>query len=224
MTKINLLEKMTERRANISALVDQIIKESDGIEKLVVALQVEQGAKKYAYEKALRLISERRPELIYPYFDVFCRLLDSGNNFLKWGAIRTIANLTAVDAGNKFNAIFQKYFSPIAGPTMITAANIMGSAAVITAAKPMLVDSITNEILKVEKAKYQAKGRPSPECRNVAIGHAINALDKFFNMVSDKPAVISFVKRQLKNTRKPVAKKAENFIRKYTHCDSNIKD
>jgi len=215
MTKTNLLEKLTERNSDIAKLADQIIEESQWIEKLVGALQVEQNTKKYTYEKVLRLISEKRPELIYPHFDVFSSLLDHENNFLKWGAVRTIANLTVVDAGKKFDAIFRKYFSPIIGPNMITAGNIMGSSAVIVASKPALVDYITDEILKVENAKYELKGQLSPECRNVAIGHAIDAFDKFFDRVGNKAAVIKFVKRQLKNTRKPVAKRAERFIRRY---------
>jgi hypothetical protein len=41
---------------------------------------------------------------------------------------------------------------------MITAANIIGSSAVIVAAKPMLVDSITGEIPKVEKNKMDKRG------------------------------------------------------------------
>ena len=91
----------------------------------------------------------------------------------------------------------------------------MGSSARIALAKPELTERITREILKVEKAKYKRHGKLSPECRNVAIGHAIDSFDKFFEQIENKAAVIAFVKRQLSNTRKPVAKKAERFIRKH---------
>jgi hypothetical protein len=66
----------------------------------------------------------------------------------------------------------------------------------------------------VDKAKFLIKGAPSPECRNVAIGHAIKAFDGFFDKITDKAAVLKFIKRQLNNTRKPVAKKAQQFLRK----------
>jgi hypothetical protein len=164
----------------------------------------------------LRLVSERRPELIYPYFGVFVGLLDSDNSFLKWGAIMTVANLAAVDAEKKFEAIFQKYYAPIPGPAMITAANIIGGSDKIARAKPELTERITREILKVEKGKYKNKGALSPECRNVAIGHAIDTFDKLFEQIDDKAKVIAFVKRQLKNTRKPVVKKAERFLKRIT--------
>ena len=126
-----------------------------------------------------------------------------------------VANLTAVDTEKKFEAIFRKYYAPMPGPAMVTAANIIGSSARIALAKPELTQRIVREILKVEKAKYERKGVPSPECRNVAIGHAIDAFDTFFEQIGDKAAVVGFVKRQLENTRKQVVKKAERFGRKH---------
>jgi hypothetical protein len=152
---------------------------------------------------------------MYPYFGVFVELLDSDNSFLKWGAIIDVANLTVVDSENRFEAVFRKYFDPICGPTMVTAANIIGGSAVIARAKPDLVDLITNEILKVEKAKYLRNRMPSPECRNVAIGQAIDSFDKFYDLIGPKTRVLGFVRRQLKNTRSQVVKKAERFIKKH---------
>ena len=153
---------------------------------------------------------------MYPFFDRFVELLDSKNSFLKWGAIMTVANLTAVDTKNRFKDIFRKYYAPISGPAMVTAANVIGSSANIVCAKPALVDSVTKEILKVEKASYLNKGEPSPECRNVAIGQAIDAFDQFYDRIGPKTKVLNFVKRQLTNTRKQVARKAEQFMSKHS--------
>jgi hypothetical protein len=215
MEKNNILDQVAAKGADLSAMADRLIKDSDQISMLVEALKTEKSAKKFAYEKVLRFISAKQPASIYPYFDFFSNLLDHDNNFLKWGAIITIANLTAADAHKKFEALFPKYFAPISGPTMVTAANIIVSSITIARAKPALTDAITHEMLKVDKAKFLLKGQESPECRNVAIGHAITAFDAFFDKITDKAAVLKFVKRQLKNTRKPVVKKAEQFLRKH---------
>lgn len=217
MAKGNILEQLGQKQVDIEAIVNLVIKKPEEIAELVEALKVEKRAVKFSYEKVLRLVSERRPELVYPYFDVFVGLLDSDNSFLKWGAIITIGNLTVVDKEKKFEIIFRKYYAPISGPPMITAANIIGSSAKIALLKPELIQRITREILKVEKAKYQSRGKPSPECRNVAIGHAIDSFDKFFEQIDDKKTVLTFVKRQLKNPRKPVVKKAERFMRKHAN-------
>jgi hypothetical protein len=211
----NILDRLGAKGADISALADLLIKNKARIRKVVEAVQVEKSSKKYAYEKVLRLVSERRPTLVYPYFEIFSSLLDNENNFLKWGAIITVANLTTVDTGNKFDSIFRKYYAPITGPAMITAANIIGGSVTIARSKPALVQAITSEILKVEKAKYRINGSPSPECRNVAIGHAIKTFDALYTQIGNKAEVFDFVKRQLKNTRRQVVKKAEKFVRKY---------
>lgn len=215
----SILELLGQKGEDITKVVDRIIDKPKEIDELIEALKVEKRAVKFSYEKVLRLVSERRPELIYPYFDEFVSLLDCDNSFLKWGAIMTVANLTAVDRENKFEAVFRKYYAPIKGPVMVTAANIIGSSDKIALAKPELTQRITREILKVEKANYENKGIPSPECRNVAIGQAIDSYDQFFDQIDEKAKVIAFVKRQLKNTRKPVVKKAERFLRKYVRSN-----
>jgi hypothetical protein len=215
MAKGSVVEQLGHKGADIDALVDRVIENPDEIVGLVEALKVEKRAIKFSYEKVLRLVSERRPELVYPYFNFFVGLLDSDNSFLKWGAIMTVANLAAVDAENRFETIFTKYYAPIPGPVMITAANIIGSSAKIALAKPELTGRIVREILKVEKGKYESKGAPSPECRNVAIGHAIDSFEQFFEQIDDEAAVVAFVKRQLKNNRKAVVKKAERVLRKH---------
>ncbi|NLH15970.1 MAG: hypothetical protein GX455_05275 [Phycisphaerae bacterium] len=185
------------------------------IGRLLEGVRAPKGSARFGYAKVVRLISEQRPDLIYSFFDVFAELNRCDNNILKWGAILVLSNLAVVDRDNKFDAIFKEYFAPIAGPVMITAANIIGGSPKIAAAKPNLTQRIVREILKVEKARYQSHGKPSPECRNVAIGHAIEAFDQIFDQIDDQQTVLKFVKRQLRNSRKPVIRRAEQFLRKH---------
>ena len=67
------------------------------------------------------------------------------------------------------------------------------------------------EILKVEQASYR-----TPECRNVAIGHAIQSFDRLFGQVKQKRPVLAFVTRQLDNPRPATRKKAEKFLKRWT--------
>jgi hypothetical protein len=213
MAQTSILQQLRTKRIDVATGADRLVADSDSIPELVEALQTERSSAKYAYEKVLRLVSERRPELIYPHFNAVAALLDHENSFLKWGAIMTMANLTAVDTEGRFETLFDRYYAPICGPTMVTASNIIGSSPRIVQAKPHLTQRVTTEILKVEKAQYQHHGSPSPECRNVVLGQAIDAFDPFFDRIDDKAAVFAFVKRQLTNTRKQVVKKAERFLR-----------
>ncbi|UCD50164.1 MAG: hypothetical protein JSW27_21875 [Phycisphaerales bacterium] len=217
MGNASVVEQLGQKGVDIEAMVEQVIGQPESIAALVEAIQTEKSTAKYAYEKVLRLVSEREPELIYPWFEVFVTLLDCDNSFLKWGAIMTVANLVAADAENKFELILRKHYAPIKGPVMITAANIIGSSVRITQARPDLTQRIAREILKVERAKYEKHGAVSPECRNVAIGQVIEAFDQFFDGIEDQSTVRKFVKRQLKNTRKPVVRKAEKFLSRHVN-------
>jgi len=123
------------------------------LSEIFEGLNAEQANIKYGCDKILRLISEKAPSLLYPQFDFFANNLNSDNNFFKWGAIHVIANLAAVDAENKFEPNFDRYFAPISGPVLITAANIIKGAAKIALARPELTARIVYALLQVEKAK-----------------------------------------------------------------------
>jgi len=215
---MNIIEKISKKGSDKEQIAKEAIRSPEYIPLLLEGLNHDKGSIKLGCEKILRLISEQQPDLIYPHFDTFVKMLDFDNNLLKWGAIITISNMASVDTNLKFEKIFKKYYFPITDKTMITAANIIGNSWKIASAKPELTDQITHEILKVEKSKYEIKGQLSPECNNVVCGHAIDTLEKIYDKIKDKKPVIDFIKRQLENTRRPVAKKAERFLNKYKIC------
>jgi hypothetical protein len=169
------------------------------------------GRVRLGASKALRTLSEQDPESVYPHFDFFVRLLDSRNHILKWNATLTLANLAAVEGDGRLDRIMDAYLAPISGPNMIDAANAIHGAAAIALAKPHLAPTIAGRILAVERASYA-----TAECRNVAIGHAIRALDRFFEAAGEKRSVLRFVRRQAQNPRPATRAKAERFLRKWT--------
>ena len=206
--------RQIKQKEDIEKIAGRVIKSPPIIKETIEQLKIEKTALKFSYEKILRLISEKSPALIYPYFNDFTGLLNSENNFIKWGVILTVANLTTVDSENKFDKIFRKYYLPVTGQAMITAANIIGSSWKIVSAKPYLTEKIVKEILKVQKAKYMHKGKLSAECKNVVCGQAIDSFTVFFDKIENKKPVIEFIKAQLNNSRPAVRKKAEKFLKK----------
>ncbi len=208
MDGTTLHQKIARKGSDPGKIADTVIRAPQLIPSLIEGMAAAQSAVKYGSEKVLRIISEKRPDLIYPHFDFLTAQLDSKNSFLKWGAILSLANLARVDISGKFEKIFERYFQPISGPVMITAGNIMRGSARIAQAKPQLADRIAEEILKVELAQYQ-----TADCRNVAIGHALNAFGQFFDFIQDKDRVIRFVAAQVRNPRPAVRRRAEQFLR-----------
>jgi hypothetical protein len=93
---------------------------------------------------------------------------------------------------------------------MIGAAAAIRGAATIALAKPHLADRLARAILGVRRAVYERE-----ECHNVAIGHAIESLERFFEGIADKKAVVEFVRAQRENPRPATRRKALRFLGKH---------
>ena len=180
------------------------------IPSLLAGVASPRASVRFRSSKALMLQAEESPELLYPHIDFFLKLLDSPNSILRWNATCTLARLAPVDRANKLEAALDKYLSPIPGPQMIGAAAAMHGAAAIALAKPHLADRLARAILGVRRAVYERE-----ECRNVAIGHAIESLELFFEGIGDKPAVLRFVSAQRDNPRPATGRKALHFLAKH---------
>jgi len=180
------------------------------LKQIIEGLHSDRASVRFGCAKALRNLAESHPEKLYPHFDVFRALLDHPNKILQWDGTIVLSHLVRVDADRKFTAIFKRYFAPISGPVMISAANVIGGAARIAIARPDLADRIAAELLRVESASYA-----TAECRNVAIGHAITAFGGFLGLLrKQRPPVLEFVRRQLTNSRPATRKKAERLLKK----------
>jgi hypothetical protein len=206
-----LLEQVGQRGSDPERIAHKVLTEPALVAEIIQGLQADAARVKFGCAKILRLVSERAPERVYPHFGVFVRLLEHENKLLQWEAIFVLSHLARVDTKDRFGGIFGKYFAPIPGPLMITAANVIGGAARIAVARPRWADRIAREVLKVARARYQ-----TAECRNVAIGHAIEAFGQFHDLLQNKRPVVRFVMGQLKNTRNATRKKAERFLKKQT--------
>ncbi len=210
MTKAGLLQRIGRKDSDKVKIADELLSDPEAIPSVLEGLSASSARIRFGCSKILRLASEKKPEFLYPSIDFFVNMLDNENTFLRMDAARIIANLAMVDSQCKFERIFGKYFAPITGPALIPAANVIGSAARIVRAKPGLTGKIVEEILKVEKATYATE-----ECRNIALGHAIQSLDTIFKQIEDTAPVVTLIRKQLGNTRPATRKKAEVFMKKH---------
>jgi hypothetical protein len=180
------------------------------VDTLCDGLASPEARTKYGSAKQLCLLSEQDPDLLYPRFDFFVHLLEGETRILRWNSSRILGHLARVDSEGRIDKLLDRYLAPITGHELIAAANTIQGAADIALAKPHLADRIAREIVKVSRAHYA-----TPECRNVAAGHAIQALDRFFEHIQNKKPVLAFVESQLKNSRPATRKKAEKFWTKW---------
>jgi len=210
MPEPKIIAEISEKDADLDAIAEKIMKRQALLKPIFDGTQAKPARIKYPCCKILRKISEKKPQMLYPKIDFFIELLDHENKIMQWEGIHVIGNLASVDTENKIEKIFDKFFAPITGSVMITAANVVAAAAKIARAQPQLRDKITQELLKVEKAKYQ-----TDECRNVVLGQAVDTFNQFFDQIKNPKPVVKLIKKQLKNTRNSTKKKAEKFLKKH---------
>ncbi len=169
---------------------------------------------RYACAKQAVALSVESPAELYPDFDFFLQLLQGENKIVKWTAIQVIGNLSRVDSQKKVDTILLSLFALLHDPMMITAANAIKTLGEIGRWKPELKERIASELLKVEGACHLNKGKSSPECRNVAIRHVLNALEKLGEEACGRASIRSFLKRQTENTRSNVRERAQALLKK----------
>ena len=210
MPESGLLAKIDSKQIDRNTLAEEVMKKPSQLEEIFRGLNSGNANIKYGSEKVLRIISDKNPALLYPHVNFFINNLESENRFFRLGAIYTLANLASVDSENKIDGLFDRYFSPISGPMLTAAANTIVGGAKIALAKPLLMERVVQEILKVENARYK-----TDDCQNIAIGKAIESFDQFFTGITNKKSVIMFIRKQLGNPRSATQKKAERFIKKH---------
>lgn len=218
MDNNQMLEELTQRikaKPDQDEFIAQVRENPPLIPLLLEIIRQDPGTAKFFCGKVIRILSEEQPQLVYPFFAEIAALIPSGNNFIRWGAIITVANLVRVDDNNHFEAIYADYFDLIDDGSMITAANVVGNAWKIMERYPDRREDITRRMLRVTDNTYFTKGQPSPECRNVLIGHVIDCFDRCFETSGTKPLMADFVKSQTANPRKQVALKAATFLKKH---------
>jgi len=212
------IEKMKENsllnmiaRKETEDVVEKVIERPELLSELLTGIHSVNPRIRFESVKVLRIISGRKPEMLYAQRELFVNLLDSENNILKWNAMDIIANLTTIDSHNEFDRLFKKFYGLLYEGSLVTAGHVVDNSAKIALSKPKLQEEITKELLKVEKIPL-----PTEECGNILIGKTINAFQIHYDKIKDKDAVISFVKRQLNNPRNATKAKAEKFVKKFS--------
>ncbi len=208
-----LLEQLVDKSITKDELKEKVKTNFDLLPEMICGMSADKAAIRYGCGKILMDLSEETPEKLYPYMDSLIEHLDSNYRIITWQAMAIIANLTRVDSENKFDEVFDKYYSFLDNEYMVTVANVVGHSGKIALAKPNLVNRITNKLLKVENIKTTP--HLTDECKKVITEQAIISFGMFFNEIEKKDEVISFVKKHLNSTRKTLKTNAEDFLNKW---------
>jgi len=208
-----LTEAILDKSISKEELLNRVKQDFSLIPLLLKGVNHPKAAVRYGCAKVLMDLSEEHPEKLYPHFDFFVSLLNSKYRILTWNALAIVANLTRVDTDNKFDAVFDKYYSFLDDDYMVTVANVVGNSGKIAHAKPYLIPKITDELLKVQD--ISTTPHLTEECKRVIAQHTIKTVDLFFDRIDQKEQVIAFVKACLDSPRKKLRTTAEKFLKKW---------
>lgn len=202
--------ELEAKKVDAESMVSLILTDLNLIDRVLQELSNKVPRVKFACSKSLLLLSERCPDLLYTRIEKVFELLESGNQILKWNAIAMLGNLAAVDRNRRIRRVLRKFYQFLSGGELITANNTISALAKIGCAFPEEQGRITSRLFGIEHAVFD-----TDECRNIAIGKSILAMEMFVNPVKVRKEVLEFVRRQTENKRKATANKAKAFMRKY---------
>lgn len=207
MKKNEILEELGKKTISPDDLAEEVKINLDLLPEIFKGVSSTNPRMKFGCAKILKIISEEKPEELYFKMDFFIDLLDIDNNIIKWNVIDVIGNLTRVDKDNKFENVFKKFYGLLPDESMVSAAHVIDNSGKIAIAKPHLTQKITFELLNIENIPR------NQECKDILMGKAIQAFGKYFDQIDNKNDVVSFVERQLNNTRNATKIKAEKFLK-----------
>lgn len=208
-----LLEKLADKSMTTRELFQTVEQDWTLLPQLLEGASSSKASIRYGCSKVLMGLSEAHPTKLYPFIDSIIELLDSKYRILIWNALAMIANLARVDKDKKFDAAFDKYYSFVNNEYMVTVANVVGNSGKIALAKPYLTDKITNELLKVDDISLTS--HLTEECKRVIAEKTIESFDLFFDKITQKERVISFVEKHTGSSRRTLRATAENFLKKW---------
>lgn len=157
----------------------------------------------------LQIISAEKPEILYPQWDYFHKMLISKNNYHKYIAIYILADLTAVDNENKFEDIFDEYYGILAGDKIMTASHVALNSSKIALNKPELQSKILDRLLDIDNIH---QGRQNELLKS----YVIEALRKMYPEIKDKERVAKFIEAQLDSSSPKTRDLAACFLDRCT--------
>jgi hypothetical protein len=208
VSKFQELEKDYDNSESIAL---NLIKGKVSLSDIFEGLSSRASRVKYKSIKVLRSVSRKKPEMLYPNFGHFVKLMGNENNIFKWNSIDIIANLSSVDSNCLFEEIFDKFYDQLKEGNLITSAHVIESSLNVIKSKPELKGKILEIILSQKNLPL-----PTEECRSILAGKTIKVLSDCYDLVDNKTEIVDFVTSQLQSQRPATRKKAEAFLKKHS--------
>ena len=105
-------------------------------------------------EKILENISQTNPELVYPYFDYLCDVVDKDENPIFWSILRIISNLLSCDYLDKWKNKKEIYFSALNSNVVAKFSIACGCAANVVKYKVDDAERVKETLTQVKEKSF----------------------------------------------------------------------
>jgi hypothetical protein len=198
---------LNNKKLDIEAAAKEVVTDRKLCDELIDNLLLKNETIRYNSSKILFSLTQQKPELLYHKWDDLVKHLDSDNTYHKLSAVMLLGNLTKADKNNKFEKIFNKYFSLMDDKSFITAAYIAQASGTIALAKPGLQIKITSKLINIDETHH------IQQRKDLAKASIIDAFAQYYNQVKNKKAILEFVEKQLTCQSPKTRKKAKEFLK-----------
>lgn len=147
------------------------------------------------------LLSEDKPESLYPHIDFFIINLEAKPPVLRWEAVCTIGNLASVDKNDVIPPYINKITSFLEDNSIVLQGHAVRALSKIAKAFPAKAPKILDNILKSKES--------FPDNR---IGFVIEAMEPFLANEELKSKAIKFIEPYTESAIKVVARKAKKVL------------
>lgn len=208
---MNDLPDLGRKDADIAAIVQRALQDERVLQALLDGISPERkkDAIRNNSHKALMRLAEDAPQMLFPRWDTFVRMLGSDNKFSVACAVHLIAALAEVDEEGRFEAIFDTYYALLDDESVMVAGHVAGLSGGIAVAKPGLQRRITRRLLGVGATHFE-QGH-----KDLVKSYVIESFDAYFAEAEDREEIVAFVRRQLDCESPKTRKMARQMLKKW---------
>lgn len=204
-----MLPELKDKNADIESVTKKALGDKKLLSELLDGLKSKDETFRYNCHKVLMLISKTNGEILYPSWDYFVELLNSNNSYHKMSAVHLLTNLVKVDLEDRFQKIFDSYYSLLDDKSVIVAIYVAQNSAQIIKAKSHLENRITSILLNIDKTHH-----PSGRKELIKAG-VIEAFIEYFPDSKNKAKILEFVTKQQDSESPKTRKIAKAFLKKW---------
>ncbi len=176
---------------------------ADYAEAIIAGLHSEKRKVQSGCAELSSLLSEYKPEILYPFIELFVSNLEAKAPVLRWEAVCTLGNLASVDKNKLTPAYVNQIASFLNDKSIVLQGHAVQALSKIAEAFPAEAPRILDKLLN--STEHFPGNR---------VGFIIEAMERFLPYGELKPKIRKFVESYSESTIKVVARKAKKILKK----------